>query len=250
MHKHLAVILIILGSVTLAAFSFTATLTTRSQVSSQHQQPIRDPDFSRFPIVDFASPGPNDPGLKAAREAKGRKYAMKGVSPISEQSDKIFSAVDWERDLTALPFEQSSAVVIGTVIRAGAHLSPDKTAIYSEFQINLDTVVKNDPVNEVRVGSPLIVERNGGRARFPSGKIVVSWVRNQNMPETGKRYVLFLTHSFQSRDDAPKDFHVLTGYELRNGLVSPLDDIHPFAIYRGVTESAFLSDLFKLNVGN
>lgn len=249
MQKHIAVTLIILGSVALTTIAFSATLSNRNQVQPQQQQRISDLDFNRFPITDFGSPGPNDPVLKAAREAKGRKYAMKGVSPISEQSDKIFSAVDWERDLTALPVEQSSAVVIGTVIRAGAHLSPDKTAIYSEFHINLDTVVKNDPANELRVGLPLIVERNGGRARFPSGKIVVSWVRNQNMPETGKRYVLFLTHSFQSRDDAPKDFNVLTGYELRNGLVFPLDDIHPFTTYRGTAESAFLHDLFKL-VGN
>ncbi|HEU4714638.1 MAG TPA: hypothetical protein VFS76_23945, partial [Pyrinomonadaceae bacterium] len=116
--------------------------------------------------------------------------------------------------------------------------------IYSEFQIKLDTVIKNDPANEVRVGQPLIVERSGGRVRLPSGKIVVSWVRNQNMPEPGKRYVLFLTHSFQARDDAPKDFNILTGYELRNGLVFPLDDIHPFTNYRGTAESAFLKDLF------
>ena len=222
----------------------TTTFNTCNQVLGQHQQATAVPDFSRFPIVDFSSAGPDDPVVRAAREAKGHKYEMKGVSPISEQSDKIFSAVDWERHLTQLPVEQSSAVVIGAVVRAAAHLSPDKTAIYSEFQIKLDTVIKNDPANEVRVGQPLIVERSGGRVRLPSGKIVVSWVRNQNMPEPGKRYVLFLTHSFQARDDAPKDFNILTGYELRNGLVFPLDDIHPFKKYRGTAESAFLKDLF------
>ena len=247
MQKHLSSIRINLVSVALT-MAFSATFVGLSQVPRQKQQPSTPaPDFSRFPIVDFTFPGSVNPELKAAREAKGRKYGMKGVSPISEQSDKIFSAVDWERHLTALPIEQSSAVVIGTVIGAAAHLSPDKTAIYSEFQINPDTVVRNDAANEVRVGLPLIVERTGGRVRLPSGKIVVSWVRNQNMPETGKRYLLFLTHSFQSRDDAPKDFNILTGYELRNGLVFPLDDIHPFTTYRGTAESAFLNDLLKLN---
>src|SRR5688572_16855198 len=128
MQKQLLLVLIIFGSVVLTTFSATSLIL--SQVTVQQRQPSTpDPVFSRFPIVDFTFPDPINAELKAAREAKGRKYAMKGVSPISEQSDKIFSAVDWERHLTALPVEQSSAVVIGTVTRAAAHLSPDKTAI-------------------------------------------------------------------------------------------------------------------------
>lgn len=243
MSKHLKLIALLVV-IALATIGLSAGLMGHS--SGQQQPTTSDPDFSRFPIVDFGAKEPAEPALKAAREAKGRKYSMKRVSPISEQSDKIFSAVDWERHLTALPVEQSAAVVIGKVTRADAHLAPDKTAIYSEFQIDIDTVVKNDPANDVRVGLPLTVERTGGRVRMPSGKIVVSWVRNQNMPQVGRRYVLFLTHSFQSRNDAPKDFNLMTGYEFRNGLVFPLDEIHPFTIYRGTPESAFLSELFKL----
>jgi hypothetical protein len=106
--------------------------------------------------------------------------------------------------------------------------------VFSEFEIAVDTVFKQDDRTNVRVGKTLTVERIGGRVRLPSGKIVVSWVNHQNMPRVGAKYVLFLTHDFQSRDDGGNDFNLLTGYELREGKVFPLDDTAPGASDHGL----------------
>ena len=129
---------------------------------------------------------------------------------------------------------------------AQAYVTPDKTGIYSEFGIAVETVIKNDPNEQLQGDTSIIVERNGGGVRMRSGKIVISWVNHQNMPRVGGRYVLFLIYQFQTLNDTGKDFSILTGYELRNGLVHLLDDTqagHPITRYRGTAESTLLSDL-------
>ena len=68
------------------------------------------------------------------------------------------------------------------------------------------------------------------------------------MPRVGGRYLLFLTHDFETPNDTGKDFYLLTGYELRDGQVRLLDDTrpgHPITRYDGATETTLLNDLFN-----
>ncbi len=207
--------------------------------------PPQKMDFSRFPIADFTRQEPSGPNSKTVEEARARKYNNKYMAKISEETNQIFSIVDWDVKLPALPVAQSKAVILGTVNRARAHLTPDKTNVFSEFEIAVDAVFKHDRTHVVP-GRTLTVERIGGRVRMPSGKIIVSWINHQNMPRVGAKYVLFLTHDFQSRDDGGSDFNILTGYELRDGKVFLLDNTapgHPITAYAGTDESKLLSDL-------
>lgn len=231
-------------------FLILTTALAGTQVGGNRQKTLREenPDFSRFPIADFHAPEALDASLRAAREAKGRKYNNKHMPKITEETHQIFSTSDWDVRLPALPVGRSTAVGIGTIKHAHAYLTPDKTGIYSEFQVAIETVIKNDPDNPIKGGGVITVERKGGRARMPSGKIVVSWVSHQNMPRVGGRYILFLTHDFETPNDTPKDFYLLTGYELRDGQVHLLDDTqpgHPITRYHGASESTLLSDLFN-----
>jgi hypothetical protein len=205
------------------------------------------PDFSNFPIVDFEAKEPDDPKLKAARNAKARKYSKKYGGEINEELHQIFTTSDWDLRLPALPISRSAAIFIGTVVGAEARLIPDKTAVYSEFSYQVDSVLKSDPQRTVKTGETVSVERSGGRVRMPSGKIVVSWTNHQNMPKVGSRYVFFLTHDFETAGDTGDDFYLLTGYELKNGRVFPLDSSTKpdMVAYKGATESSFLTDLFN-----
>jgi hypothetical protein len=224
----------------------TALASRQHGANEQKTAKQKNPDFSRFPLVDFHAPQPVDENLRAAREAKGRKYNNKHMPQISQETYQVFSNSDWDVRLPALPVERSAAVVIGTVTSAHAYLTPDKAGIYSEFHVATETVIKNDPDNKIKAGAPITVERAGGRVRMPSGKIVVSWVNHQNMPRAGVRYVLFLTREFETRNDTPKDFYLLSGYELRDGHVHLLDDTqpgHPITRYDGAPETTLLSDL-------
>lgn len=152
---------------------------------------------------------------------------------------------DWDRDLPAIPTGKSSAIVIGTVTKSEAYLTEDQTAIYSEFTVSVDTVVKNDLGNPIGTGRSITIERNGGRVRMPSGKIIVSWTSHQKMPQVGSRYALFLTHDFETNGDTGKDFYLLTGYLIQGGRVFPLDDTASGRAYTDVTESSFLNDLLS-----
>jgi len=144
-----------------------------------------------------------------------------------------------------MPIARSSAIVIGTVTTSEAYLTEDKTAIYSEFTVSVDTVVKNDPSNPIDTRRPITLERNGGRVRMPSGKIIVSWTSHQKMPQVGSRYVLFLTHEFETKGDTGNDFYLLTGYLIQAGRVFPLDDTASGRAYKDVSETSFLNDLWS-----
>jgi hypothetical protein len=228
----------------------TTALATRQEGANQQGVAIQEkkPDFSRFPIADFHTPEPLDADQRAAREVKGRKYGDKHMPRISDDTYQIFASADWDVRLPALPVDRSAAVVTGTVRSAHAYLTPDKTGIYSEFKVATERVIKNDPNDVIKDGATITVERRGGRVRMPSGRIVISWVSHQNMPRVGGRYLLFLTHQFETPNDTPKDFYLLTGYELKNGQVRLLDDTlpgHPITRYDGTSETTLLSDLFN-----
>lgn len=160
-----------------------------------------------------------------------------------ETSDNLSSPGCLLRNRTS----RSAAIFIGTVVDAQAHLSPDKTGVFSEFSFQVESILKNDPKRTVAAGETVSVERSGGRVRMPSGKIVVSWTNQQNMPKVGSRYVFFLTHDFETAGDTGDDFYLLTGYEFKNEKVNPLDSSlnQEVLAYKGATESSFLKDLFN-----
>jgi hypothetical protein len=236
--RHLATTLSLLC---LAILSFGIVLNVRTQVPGRNPKP----DFKSFPIVDFNKSESTDPEEKAKRQAKDKRYSKRYLPAINETSNELYSSRDWDRGLPALPIKQSAAIIIGTVTLAEAHLTQNRTGIYSEFAVSVDTVVKDDASQSIQAGSTVSVERNGGRVRMPSGKIVVSWTRNQNMPEVGSRYALFLTHDFEVKGDVANSFYLLTGYQLRSGRVFPLDAYAAAKVYMDRDESVFLNDLLS-----
>ena len=219
------------------------TASSRRVQVKQHQSEA--PNFENFPIVDFEAKEPGDPKVKAAQNARARKYSRKYGGEINEELHQIYTSSDWDLRLPALPVARSAAVFIGTVVDARAHLNPDKTGVFSEFAFQVESILKSDPKRTIAAGETVSVERSGGRVRMPSGKIVVAWTNNQNMPKVGGRYVLFLSHDFETAGDTGDDFYLLTGYELNNDKVTPLDSSTKQEVlaYKGATESSFLKDL-------
>lgn len=236
-----------LAITTMVVVSVLLIASASSRPFQVKQQQSEAPNFENFPIVDFEAKEPIEPKVKAARNAKASKYSKKYGGEINEELHQIFTNSDWDLRLPALPVARSAAILIGTVVEARAHLTPDKTGVFSEFAFQIESIVNSDPKRTVAAGEIVSVERSGGRVRMPSGKIVVSWTNHQNMPKVGSRYVLFLTHDFQTTGDTGDDFYLLTGYEFKNGKVAPLDPStnQEMLAYKGATESSFLEDLFN-----
>ena len=83
--------------------------------------------------------------------------------------------------------------------------------------------------------------------RFPSGLAQSYITHYQGVPVTGRRYVLFL-----KRNEDGETFHLVTGYEVRDGCVSPLEGVNltkgatelaQSAAYKEVDETSFFRDL-------
>lgn len=219
--------------------------------ASQHPKPhppaAAEIDEEQWPVTDYAAAEPADPAKRAKRRARGARHdkADRVREPGNEPGVVYKTAVinDWEVGLPALPTQQSDAVVVGEVTSAQAFLSNDKSGVYSEFDIHVGEVLKNDPASPINGGESITAERLGGRVKFPSGRVLPVVITGQGMPRAGRKYLLFL-----KRLGAEGDYHVLTGYELRGGRVSPLDGAKPagggspwkFDAYEGREEAAFL----------
>lgn len=220
----------------------------QSEPSKDQQQNVDKAQFeSQFPLANYNEPEPSDPEKHAQRLAKSKRYdGEKG--DINENSEVVFSSRHWADGLPALPLIQSHAVVLGTVKNAEAFVTGEKTAIYSEFTIDIERVLKNDSPHPLSLNEPLVIEREGGRVRLPSGRIALSYTNGMGMPRVGKRYVFFLTHKFPEGVVNEEDFYILTAYELNAGKVYPVDSPgggkHPLsAKYRNAAESSFINDL-------
>ncbi len=235
MNKHWKI-----GTLLLVTLCASVLLFGQTQ-QSKPQHPLgQEPDISEFPIADFETE------KDRKDKDKGRKYNLRNAPPISEASDLIFAVSHSELYLPLFPVALSSAIVIGEITDATAHLSEDHTNIYSEFSFRISKVLKHDNDVHLSGASSIAVERVGGRIRLPSGKVVVSRTSRQDMPRVGRHYVLFLTHN--SLGGRHEGFYIVTGYEFRNGRVFPLDPLgvaHPSAKYFDTSESEFLNDLVK-----
>ncbi|MCA1576615.1 MAG: hypothetical protein LC794_04530 [Acidobacteria bacterium] len=229
--------------------SLVAMFPGRGQVTAPPKYTRPEIDFNNFPIVEPTASFPSDESAKAIRARKSKKYNNKSVAEISEASNVTFLVNEALSSLSALPVDKSSVVLIGEIADAKAYLSEDKTAVYSEFDVRIQAVLKNTTSRSLSAGKSVSVERFGGRVRLPSGKLFIAGVDNQDMPRVGGRYLLFLTNDFINANHSDEDFNILMGYELKAGKVFPLDRTsskHPIAVYNEKDESTLLTDLSSL----
>lgn len=220
-----------------------AAVTLHSQNPNNQDSPHRSDkkrkqiDGSKWPIADYESPEPIDEQARRLRETKGKKFDKSKfeVSPASISDNYALTHSDTDL-LPPLPTSLSDVVLIGDVVESRAYTSNDKTGVYSEFTLKVVEVIKNSADQPVSLSDQIDVMREGGRVRLPSGRVQLYSVSKENMPEAQQRYVFFL-RSF----DGGQGFKLLTGYLLKNGKVSPLDEHDQFNAYKNADEEEFLS---------
>ena len=229
----------------LVLFAITSLFLIPGLRGQEQRDPLKSQrrvfDETRFPLADYSAPEPSDPTERSKRRARGQKYDKSdwAVNPNSV-SDSTVRVDSVDLKLSAFPVARSKAIVIGSITEARAYLSNDKTGIYSTFTVLVDDVVANSSKASFASGASIDAEREGGRVKFPSGRVHLYMTSELNMPEVGKRYLLFLDNS---GDDAV--FQIITGYELREGRVYPLDHLPNLQVYENVAEQEFLTALRK-----
>ena len=146
--------------------------------------------------------------------------------------------VDYGGVIQAFP-SFANCVVIGSVRKAAAFVSQDRTSVYSDFTIEVESILKQDRLQPVAETSQVIGDRQGGSIRFPSGHITDFMVRGEGYPAVGARYVFFLARW----EDQVGHYNISTAYQLNGGKVYPIDDRRPYTDYEGVPEEQFLQSV-------
>lgn len=239
MHKSLKYISLL--SIVLTCYVAVSGLRTKtSGVPSGGKQDTVDE--SQFPLADEAAPEPSTQAERTKKINKERKY-KKYTDTVGPGVTVASVHYHWPPGFPTLPVAQSDAVVIGNVSSARAYLTSDKNAVYSEFAIHLSKVLKNDSRTPLSPGDSIVAARPGGRVRYTSGHVSRFSLTGHGMPRVMRQYVFFLTRDNQEEDD----YHVVTGYELRNGRIFPLDTTTSsdtdFDAYINMDEAAFFNQL-------
>ena len=169
------------------------------------------------------------------RKLKSRRYD-EGSKPFEDLQNgsvksKLYCA--WGApEHEPFPAQESTLIVIGIVTDAKGYISEDKSAAYSEYAVSITEILKGA---EKLKGRSIIAEREGAKVVLSDGRRYRYSVLNQGTPQKGHRYMLFLKGTPEG-----KDYFVLTGYELLNGRVTPLDSISgKYESFDGAEENAF-----------
>src|SRR5262252_4697773 len=191
---------------------------------------------ARVPVTDYDAPQSTNAEENAKRWKKNKHYddggmVMKnpGEGTASTLESHAFFA------LPALPTAQSDAILTADVLKSEAHLSNDKTGVYSEFNVQVNEVLKNTGPT-LSQGSLIVLSRRGGKVRYASGRVFQYEIMFQYMPAVGGRYVFFLK-AIPDTDD----YEFLTGYEIESGHVQPLDGGPQFDAFRGKEVTRFIN---------
>jgi hypothetical protein len=228
----LLALLMIIGTV----LAFSRTNKTPSQANARNQQnqakwKAREEEKKKqFPIAEFDEAEPTDPLKRAQRKQKQKRKNGLGLvskNPEPDSGGGLFLPHD-QFDFPGLPVEQSSVIVIADVLQSEAHLSEDKTGVFSEFTIRVVDVLKAD---SSLPGSEMIVERLGGYVRYPDGRKLLYRVGTGGMPRVGTRYLFFL------KPNAELDYSILTAYEFGAKGTVALDSSAQFENYEGYSPS-------------
>jgi hypothetical protein len=200
---------------------------------------------ARFPTTDYDSPEPTAPEEKAKRRNRNKHYDGKGMvtSNPYDSTSAVIEDSEVFYNLPALPVEQSDVILTADVLNSEAHLSNDKNAVYSEFSVQVDAVLKG-AVPTLSQTNLISVSRLGGVVRYPSGHKERYEIAHQNMPAIGKRYLFFL----KATEDT-QAYEIVTGYEVGPERIQSLDWGRQFESFRG-TDSAIFLNTVRDAVGN
>lgn len=238
MRNHKLTVLWLAAVVVTALVASTTTTSTTGQQGTQSTAAGKrgGDNKEQAPVAKFDEADSADPGERARRQEKGRRYDRQELVPNRPTGLNISSrSSHWTKDVPAIPAAQSDVIVIGRITDARAHLSPDKSGIYSEFTINIEELLKTDGAAAIS-NNALVAERAGGDVQYSTGQVQrIRPQLGQRMPRAGGRYLLFLKFV-----KGTLDLSILTGYELAESRVSALDAVAPYTSHEGADEFGFL----------
>jgi hypothetical protein len=211
-------------------FYLTLSLLAIGLAGAKPQTTASSPGTPTISDAPMYNPGPITPYNAAAKPYNGALRFRRGerynspnstLPELGKDSAATSLVEGFDFQPNPMPFDQSEVVVVGLIKSGQAHLSNDKRDIYSEFDLSVQEVIKNQKFPYLQTGETIAVERHGGAVQLPSGKVLIRGAKDYSMPLVGKRYLLFLNYY-----DSTEDYHIRTGYQLEGSHVYALDDVN------------------------
>lgn len=230
----------------LPPIAVTAQLPPGSVVVPGRQTESFDPskiDTSKLPVLDLSNKSVRADRIQASELKRAQRYDIRN-SPLIDASGAEHAPNPRIVDgISAGPFPIkigrfviSDLVVIGTVSKATAHITPSGSDVYSVYQI----IPSETLLGTSQGTTPFEVERAGGVIKFPSGKWAIDGVSGCGLLQVGHEYVLFIRPV-----SATGNRSLATAYEITPGnIVYPIDidSSHVTEKYAGVPLTTFLAD--------
>ena len=252
-----AALLMLFCSATFRGQSSTSAGTTQTQVDQQDKEKytangeIRKPStFSGAPVVGEFQPQQKSPEERMHRDRREQRYGKflpkpaTDPGPLAPPETTNLSFIDYVKvgtpvDPPGIPASVSTAIVIGTVVNGSSFINKDHTFVYTDYDVRVAQILKQDSSANLTPGSQIIATRPGGAIHFPSGHITNFLDQGQGLPKIGSQYILFL---WRSIPDLPEyEIIIDSGFEVRNNRVYPLDDAN--ARYIALTTSELLGKI-------
>lgn len=195
-------------------------------------------DLSKYAVVDYDASLPANAKDREKRTLANQRYDREEWVLTNPHPDTGMVG-RFDEDETPppelIPDDESDLVIVGEIVNVSAHLSNDKSGIYSEFTIRVNQILKNDVSKQIGQGESVNADRAGGFVRYPNGQKVLYRHSELGLPRVGSEYVFFLTN-----DKRSPNYGILTLYEIRdNGLIQ-LDPERRFDEFKGANKLIFI----------
>jgi hypothetical protein len=225
--------------------TFVAIIGTMpSQGQQTENQDKKDWSPEKYPVADYEAPESSNASERNARREKSKRYDKKSFVIPNPRPEFIMSTIyDAEPLPSALPYKESKLVIIGDIQNAQALISNDKSAVYSEYMVQIDTVLKKSTGQDVEAGQIIFVDRSGGRVRYPNGQTILYLNDGQDLPGATGRFIFFLDKD----EGSSPNFRIVTAYRLNNETVSALDRGEKFQKFNGKSEKDFIKLITSSN---
>jgi hypothetical protein len=196
-------------------------------------------DLSKYAVAEYDSLEAANPEECEKRKLKNKRYDnQQWVKKRPHPETGKVGRFDEIPPPPLFPSNESNLVIVGQIVSTNAYLSNDKSGVYSEFTVLIKEVFKNDATNMINKGNSISADRTGGFVRYPNGQKVFYENSTKHLPQVGSEYVLFLR-----TDKASPNYEILTGYELKDGELTPLNNGRRFDEFKGMTKQTFIESV-------
>jgi hypothetical protein len=218
-----------------------------AQTAPLTSQQVESVDWSE--AVSEMTPNPTDAHELDLRRSRNLSFngttgLRKPLDLETPDSNQGYGMSTYHAKLPTFPVSGSDAIVVGQVIGYQPFLSADRTTIYTELDVKVESVFK-DNSSVLQSGADITIPRLGGAVRLPNRQVVKYFVpKEEKLLEVGRRYVLFL-----NRDEKNRWFGIVKVWGLQDGRViavgqTDISDVaQGVSKYHGISEPQFLQEV-------